>query len=322
MSAFEMTKHIVTTALAAISFAGYGHLKNPAYLDARRNGTETKIVLKVVDDMGDVVSNASIKVFMGMNFRPKGYWINGKTDEEGTFVLNGKTCGDEIEIFAAKEGFYNSRTKLCFAEMGAEHEVAGGKWLPYGATETLLLRRIHNPVALQRFGFGAGRDVPATNTWIGIDMACADFVKPYGKGERTDFEVMVEWDGCPPVDSNYCVASMRFVGQLTGGYYAPIVRDSDYPYVYEANGKTGYNIRYIMVVGRGTARQDKISQLGKDVVLVTRTRCVLDANGNLESACYGYIHIFDADAGWDGRPTMRLGCVFNPTPNDTNLEPK
>ena len=46
----------------------------------------------------------------------------------------------------------------------------------------------------------------------------------------------------------------------------------------------------------------------------------IDADGNLKSACYGFIRIFDADASWEGKPTMRLAGVFNPTPNDTNLE--
>ena len=75
-----------------------------------------------------------------------------------------------------------------------------------------------------------------------------------------------------------------------------------------------------MVVGRDKIRHDKQDSFGKDAVLVTRTRCVLDENGNLKSANYGFIRFLSVDAGWDGKPTMQLACIFNPTPNDTNLE--
>ena len=296
--------------------------KDPAYRKARLKGAQARMELRIADDGGNAVADANVNVFMGMNFRDQGYWIRGRTDTNGVFNVAGKTCGDAIEIHLSKEGYYDSKKTFRFATMGAERDVKDGKWQPYGAVEILQLRRIHNPVALHSFGFGAGKDVPATNTWIGVDMACGDFIKPYGNGGRADFEVMVEWDGRPPVDSNCCVANMRFGGQLSGGYYATNVRESEYPYVYRANENDSYNLRHVKVVSRGKTRQDEVCPLGNGSVLVTRTRCVLDENGKLKSACYGFIRIFDADASWDGKPTMRLACVFNPTPNDTNLEPK
>ena len=246
--------------------------------------------------------------------------IYGKTDVNGIYIAKETTNGNSIEFFIGKDGYYGVHKKITLIEMRAEHDVKDGKWLPYGVTEELLLRRIHNPVALHSFGFGAGRAVPATNIWIGVDMACGDFIKPYGKGECADFEVMAEWDGRPPVNCDYCVANMRFVEPLSGGYYAPIVRESEYPYVYSANENDNYDVRHVKVVGRGKARKDEAYQLGNSAVLVTRTRCVLDAKGNLKAACYGFVRIFDADASWEGKPTMRLAFVFNPTPNDTNLE--
>ena len=305
-----------------IVMQSYGLKKDPSYKDARRRGAMAKIELRIVNDDGAPVPHADIDVFMGMNFRPKGYWIKGKTDENGIFAIKGKTCGDEIEIFVEKQGYYNSRQKLCFAKMGSEHKVSDGKWLPYGATEILQLRRIHNPIVLHSFGFGAGKDVPITNTWIGVDMARGDFVKPHGKGDRADFEIMTEWDGRPPVDCDYCAVNIRFTEPLSGGYYASKVQESEYPYVYQANGGNVYNVRQFKVVGRDRIHQDKQSRYGNDSVLVTRTRCLLNEAGDLEVANYGLIRILSVDAGWDGKPTMRLACIFNPTPNDRNLEPK
>ena len=116
-----------------------------------------------------------------------------------------------------KEGYYGSKKKISYISMGKEHEVKDGKWQPYGAKEVIQLRKIRDPVSLCKLGFGAGREIPRTNLWIGVDMAQGDFVKSHGKGERADFEVMVEWDGRPPVDSGYCAAFIRFTDRLTGG---------------------------------------------------------------------------------------------------------
>lgn len=306
--------------MASLSMMAMARKEAPGYLAARRNGAEAQLRICVVDEKGDAVSNANVNVFMGMNFRPKGYWIKGETDGSGTFLAQGKTCGDEIEIRLSKRGYYGSRRRICFANIGQERDVEDGKWLPYGATERLRLRAIENPVALHQVGFGMGKDVPATNTWIGIDMDMGEFVNPYGKGKTVDFEVMVDWDGQPPPSSVYCAAKIRFADQLSGGYYVAKVLESEFPYVYRAHEGNDYGTRQLLVVGREKVPQDRGSLLGKDAILVTRTRCTLGENGTLKSANYGFIRILSVDSGWNGRPTMRFAGVFNPTPNDTNLE--
>ena len=296
--------------------------KDPDYRKARHDGAEAQLKVSLVDDQGMFVSNANVRAFMGMNFRPKGYWINGETGSDGVFLLQGKTCGDEIEIFASKEGYYNSKRKLVFAGMGAERDVRNGKWLPYGEMVCLKLRKVNNPVELCKFGFGMGKSVPDTNTWIGVDMMYGDFIHPYGKGEKADFEVLVEWDGHSPIDSNYCAARIRFIPPLSGGYYASRVEESDFPYIYEADKNADYSVSMIKVVDRNRIQKNGVVPFRNDAVLVTRTRCEIGKDGNLRSACYGFIRVFSSDASWKGKPIMRLAGIFNPTPNDTNLEPK
>ena len=75
-----MNKLVICLAVATASMLAMARKKAPDYLDARRNGAEAQIKICVVDDEGGAVSNASIRAFMGMNFRPKGYWIKGVTD--------------------------------------------------------------------------------------------------------------------------------------------------------------------------------------------------------------------------------------------------
>ena len=305
-----MKKLAIISTMVFMAIHCFAGKKDSSYLEARKSGALARIQIQVCDDSGENVPNADIRVFMGMNFRPKGYYLEGKTDTNGVFVAEGKTCGDEISIDVIKDGYYSSSKKLSFAKMGEEFEVKNGKWLPYGATEVLRLRPIKNPISLVKHGFGMGKDVPCTNKWIGIDMAIGDFVKPYGKGSVADFEVMVEWDGHPPAKSDYCAVTIRFMEQLAGGYYAEKIIESEYPYVYLANEDATYNIRQFRVVGRDRVSRGKQVPLGDKTTFVTRTRCVLDQNGNLKTANYGFIRVLNVDAGWDGKPTMQLAFIF------------
>ena len=295
--------------------------KNPAYRQARINGAYAKVELHIMDDENNVVPYATVDVFMGMNFRPKGYWIKGNTNSNGVFLVEGKTCGDEIEVMLSKEGFYDSKKKMCFATMGAERDVEDGKWQPYGEDWKIEVRKIRNPIEVTSAKLFI--DIVETNLWIGFDMLAKDFVRPFGKGERADFEIRAEWDGKPPIGSKMCNGELRFTQPIAGGCYVKKVVESSYPYVYEARRNDEYTVSGIKVVNRmGEPGSTKIP-FREDSILVTRTRCAIDeVTGKLKSATYGYITDFMVSPSWKGKCTLRLFYVFNPTPNDTNLEPK
>ena len=311
---------IVVLAVLLASMSAMALKKDPNYLKARRNGAKAQIKVCVVDDCGVVVSNASIKVFMGMNFRPKGYWISGVTDETGAFLVQGKTCGDEIDIYASKQGFYDSKRKLRFAVMGAEHEVKDGKWLPFNEVENITLRRIAKPIKL--IAFDRLIDVAQTNAWLGFDMEKMDFVKPIGNGSAVDFEIKVEWDGLPAWESKSCSAEIRFLGDGTGGCYTKNVPESAFPYTYSAQPDAVYAERIVRIVDRnGDPHTTKI-QFATDSALVTRTRCMIDEYSKIKVSNYGCIRRFEIGPSRRGVALLRLTYVFNPTPNDTNLESK
>ena len=115
-----------------IAIQSYALKKDPSYRDARKNGAMAQMELRIANDDGVPIPYADVDVFMGMNFRPKGYSITGRTDTNGVFILKGKTCGDEIVVNVAKAGFYRTSKTFKFAEMGHEHEVSDGRWQPYG----------------------------------------------------------------------------------------------------------------------------------------------------------------------------------------------
>lgn len=316
-----MKRSSLLLSVIGIVFITFAHKNDPAYKSARLEGADAKIELRIIDDDDNVVPGASVNVFMGMNLRPNGYWIRGTTDTNGFFLIKGKTCGDEIEVFLSKTGHYNSYKKYCFATMGAEHEVKNIRWQPYGDRKTIELRKIHNPVELTHEGLFI--DIVQTNQWIGFDMLARDFVRPWGKGKTIDFEIRAEWDGAPPMGSKMCCGELRFTQPTEGGDYVKKITESSYPYVYKACQNDDYEVTNIKVVNRmGDPGFTKIP-FREDSVLVTRTRCIVDeTTGKLKSANYGYIKDFMVSPSWKGKCTLRLFYVFNPTPNDTNLEQK
>ena len=106
----------------------WGRLVDSDFQRAHLNGAKARVELSVHDECGAPVSGASVHVLMGMNYRLNSYNIDGKTDTNGVFVIEGKTTGNEIEIKVTKDGWYRSQKKLCFIAMGYEHAVKNGKW--------------------------------------------------------------------------------------------------------------------------------------------------------------------------------------------------
>ena len=313
-----MKRLVVVAALAVVAMSAFALRKDPAYLDARRSGALARMQIHIVDDLGRDVPAAEVNVFMGMNFRPKGHYLKGVTDTNGIYVAEGKTCGDEVVIDVAKRGHYSSVKKLCFAEMGAEHDVKNGKWQPFDKVENIILKRIVKPINL--IAFDKLIDVVHTNVWLGFDMEKMDFVKPNGNGDNVDFEIKAEWDGLPAWESKSCSAEIRFPKDGTGGCYAKNVSESAFPYVYEAQSDSAYAERLVRVVDRnGDPHTTKIP-FAKNSALVTRTRCVIDEEGKIKAANYGCIRRVEIGPSRRGVALLRLTYVFNPTPNDTNLE--
>ena len=315
-----MRRLLLALFIVAVAASAFALKKDPAYRNARRSGALAKIQIHVVDDLGQDVPNADVSVFMGMNFRPKGYYLKGITNTNGVFVAEGKTCGDEVVIDVTMQGHYSSSKRLCFAEMGAEHYVENGKWLPFGKNEDIALRRIVTPINL--IAFDKLIDVVHTNVWLGFDMEKQDFTRPIGKGDKADFEIKAEWDGRPAWESKYCSAEIRFADIQTGGHYVKNVFESTFPYIYAAPLDAAYAESTIRIVDRnGDPHTTKIP-FAKGASLVTRTRTIVDEEGKIKAANYGCIRRFEVGPSRRGVALLRLSYVFNPTPNDTNLESK
>ena len=309
----------VLFAMTMVTLAGLAYKSDPAYNKARRSGAMVQMKLLISNDMGAPVPNASVHVLMGMNFREQSYDIDGKSDTNGLFVVEGKTTGNEIIIEVTKDGYYKSSQKICFIKMGSEYDVKDGRWQPWGMSIPITLREIRAPVQLvvQKELY----KIPSTNALVGFDMALKDWVSPHGKGEQADFEVFLTWDGKPLYYTQHTQLDIRFTEKFAGYYVFDNIKGSRFggPYMADTNHifQTGFSCMSSFVNGEPSFRGLEVGRS-----LIVRSRCKVDNEGRLVGANYSTIKNVTVEAGWTGEVKMMIRYYFNPTPNDTNLEPK
>ena len=311
-----MKKRIAVIMLMLANVPLFAAKKDPAFLEAIWHGAQAKIELHVADDDGTPVPEAKIKAYLGMNFRPKGTWVNGTTDTNGVFVIEGKTCGDEIEVFVAKSGYYGTRVVYCYAKMGEEHDVKDGKWQPYGAEEMIELRRILKPVDLD--SKGKLFDIPVTNRWVAFDVVKMDWVHPYGNGEVNDLELKFEWDGLFQNISKFQNLQVRFPNCVDGAYTSKNATYSNFMYSYTAQTNANYLNAFEFSMKRENGRYIA-NKLGDDSEMLCRLRSVTNKCGKVVSCSYARFRGLDFGGGV-GKGNFYIFRDINLTPNDSNLE--
>ena len=306
--------------LMALPCAVYARQLKPEVLKAMHNGAKAEIRLKVLDDRGVPVTNASVSVVFDM--LPKPYSICGKTDVRGVYVASGKTNGNHIEFLVGKDGYYGTRKKITYIQMHEEHDVNEGKWQPYGAEEIIELRKIRNPQPLSVAIMRDFRNTKAINTWLGFDLNIWDFVQPYGKGKTTDFEVFFDWDGKWLPDYKGMGIRIRFLDRYAGYLQQGKAVHSELAGPYSARVDLPYakSAEFYERILSSTERD--IHKFDQQKCWVVRSRCKVDDKGQLTSANYSVIHNMTFSCEPDGVAGLCVMGVFNPTPNDTNLEPK
>lgn len=115
---------------------------NGEFVKAMRNGADTAVEIDVLDERGRPVSNAVIHVCY--NVGSKRLEASGETNSKGRFMFAGRTNGYG-EISAKKDGYYDSAGTFSFIDMGHEHDVDDGKWLPHPMKHKLILKTIRHP---------------------------------------------------------------------------------------------------------------------------------------------------------------------------------
>ena len=286
-------------------------------------GAEAEIFLKVCDDMGAPVTNAS--VCAEFDLLPKPYSVYGKTDTNGVCVVKGKTNGNKVVFLVGKVGCYGSRMEISYVPIGKEHCVKDGKWQPYGAVENIELRKIRNPAHLAVAHMREFNKTKKINSWIGFDFEKRDFVRPNGKGEIADFEVFFDWDGRTFADYRGIAMKIRFSEKFSGYYQYEANTISEFKGPYSALIDATYQqnadfYERVIIDPNAYGRRYDRKFFEENKCWVIRSRCKVDADGNLVSAHYSVVN--NIEFGYDKGDIVCI-CVagaLNSTPNDTNLE--
>lgn len=309
-------------ALCAIAMCGRSgnaaYDVDSAFRNALTEGALLELTLSVQDEAGKPVGNAKVRATLAD--RDADHSQYGVTDKDGFCHVSGRTTGDYIEFEVSADGFYASRRRLSYIEMGNEHKVIDGKWQPVGAVETMQMRKIVQP----EISCVGGRFVftRKLGTWIGFDLKKGDFVCPHGNGEISDFEVILDWDGRWIPDYSGMGVRIRFVAPYSGFYEVAMHGESvfKWPYLANSQGVFAKDAEFFEKIESDFGRIHR--HFAKDRCWVVRSRCQTGENGELVSANYSVVHKVRFCGKKDGRGGLLIEGAFNPVPNDTNLEPK
>lgn len=291
-----------------------------AFARLLRNGAVAKYVYRVVDDEGALVSNATAHVWFKSYGRPQdeASWAV-KTDTNGIFVAEHR-LNEKFSVGIDKEGYYHTHDEINYFGMSAAKRlsiVKDGKWQPYGETRTVVLKKIKNPTVMSPTKGENRRGYPEDGVWAGYDLEKHDWVAPIGNGVCEDMKIRFVTQRFSDVDFARTM-DVSFADIPHGGAYKMAADEfSEFKTVYSANTNAAYlsTFKYeFKHEGRKLVRDE----LAKDEYLVFRTRTTVNPDGSLKSAHYGVIM-----GNWKFFEPYGMGIgrtLFNPTPNDTNLE--
>lgn len=295
-----------------------GFTMTPEVESAIRNGAVGKYVYRVVDDEGCPVANASAHVWFRSYGRPqdKADWIL-ETDTNGMFSVEHR-FNEMFSVGIDKDGYYHTHDEIKYLAM-KELPVKDGKWLPYGETRTVVLKKIRNPgtCVIPKQGGQFTWNIPAFGEWIGFDFEDFDWTTPYGCGKSTDILLKFQSKSNKRfIDYKYEMDVCFTNYPYAGAYVCDLDKYSDLeiPYCADTNGEFRTSFHFVM---KKSPVQRITECVEKDQCLVFRTRTALDDNGNLKTAHYGVIV---GMWGFGGKQMGVGDACFNIIENDVNVE--
>ncbi|NCC49875.1 MAG: hypothetical protein EOM20_01540 [Spartobacteria bacterium] len=301
-----MVAGMITSSLEAAS---------PELKKARSYGAQGKVTLRVVDDLGNAVTNAFIDAALKFSDTRDGFTSHeGYTDTNGTFEVEGKVKSDMVYT-VTKSGYYKTIGRYWFYSW-EKGDVQNGRWLPWNPVVEVVLKPKKNPIPM--YAKRVHVEIPGQNQPIGFDMEKGDWVSPHGKGLVADVYINYSlkqqdlWTG----DERF---EMSNTNLLCGVQELNADMFSAFRSVYDAP-LTGYveSLKYVLNRTKTTIIEEK--KLSDSNYIVFRSRAAVDEDGRLERANYGKVYPPIKHGRQRGTDSMVLIYYFNPTPNDRNLE--
>ncbi|HTR42757.1 MAG TPA: hypothetical protein VMH87_14185 [Pseudomonadales bacterium] len=296
---------MIITLVASIAINSVADVTNISELPI------AKFTVKVVSEDLTPVGNANVSFGFGHSS------AQGVTDANGLFTGEGHCEMSGIGSTINKQGYY-----LGFAAtpIFRTFDKTLNQWMPWNETNTVILRRIGNPVAL--YAKKVQTDIPILDQPCGYDLEKGDWVAPFGNGVKSDFIFTVHKEYKNRFNFN-AEAKLTF-SEPGAGLLAmaspPIATNSIFRWDRSAP-ESGYVAScdlYITNISQKITAN--FNSYRRDVGYFFRVR-TLRHEGQIVSAHYGKIV---GDISLDPRNSKTCTVIFtyyfNPIPNDQNLE--
>ncbi len=281
------------------------------YLSTKRllpNATEWILTIRVIDELGNPVSNALVQV----NYLPSiperlrtehpDPAFFGNTGANGIFSVLRFDESSEMTALVRANSYFETNIGYRFEARkagNARHDLA----------LTAVLNRIPPPIPMYA---SIIRDGPAVvDTSLGYDLMSGDWVAPYGKGKRADIIFTKHVQGTAP--DSFFQLTVTFPNKADGirEFNLHETNQSTRERLYDAPD-VGYESQTVVKLRLASGNQrPPDSQLNCSYYI--RVHTGLDGSERVKSTLYGYIN------GVIVSDHIRLVYFINPTPNDRNL---
>jgi hypothetical protein len=287
-------------------------------IKAEQDGALGAITLKVVDQTGHVVSNATVQGGF-YNHGKSGYGFKKTVGANGLVELKNRCVGD-MHFTIEKDGYY--KTSYTYRFLKAWHDCAkNGRWIPWNPTVEVILKRKVNPVAM--YCKKVTVNIPEKEKDFGFDCMARDLVRPHGNGRIADFYLNYSL----VYDTNNVWNATNHLtftfGPHDGGVIMQADATSQMRTLYSApDGGYTNQITFFLKSIDQMHQTKKVFEGGEYIIF--RSRSEIDRQGNVTNAYFGKIlgrSFWYGEKSKDGvGGRVIFSYYFNPTPNDRNLE--
>ena len=285
-------------------------------------GNSMTVTAHVKDDKGNPVSNATVKVWTDKS-RYGGWakssqydYYTGITDANGTVKISFACYVAYFEGCAYSDRHY--REDCGYIEIKHIGHADWSATLTEHSKEiSFTIRRKKNPISLYYRLPSYSIKLPMPSGEFGFDLMMNDWIEPYGEGKTADFYVQRETS---PTNSKVTLNSgIVFRGDGNGAYIRKKIKTtSDFKTDYDAdtNGVYLAHLPLQIFPCPDNSVYTNSAIVKADEYIVMRTRVKKDAKGDVVKANYSAMHgVMHINESFSCR-----GYVFNPIPNDPNLE--
>ncbi len=279
------------------------------------DGAYADVKIRVVDDIGEVVSNATVSVTF-YTAPDKVDVKRGKTDVKGCFLAKGRCIG-EVHAWIRKNGYYDTKIDPAFRTLSDKDVQQQRRWSD-GTVETVaVLKKRRNPVSMI-FNHRQYWAFPATNEVFFLDIETCQWCPPYGNGKNRDMSLFYEAVEHP--EEGWAVSywnklTLTMPNVVDGFYKANMEPFSKFAYAYEANTNAVYAKSLVLEIERKNDRMIKVDIPAENEYFVFRTRTATNEVGEVTHANYGRIgEKLNLAIG------LSIKSWFNKNDNDPNLE--